>query len=82
MNPDLLAQIYEVSTAEETRFSRGVGQHGLVNDQLRCVLPFPARSGGGRLTGQTPAVQPRRREGVKVPDTRPWDGECWRVIMT
>ena len=37
----------------------------------RRILPVPARFGGGRLTERTPAVQPRRREGVKVPLKRP-----------
>jgi hypothetical protein len=32
-------------------------------------LPVPARSGGGRLTEPTPAVEPGRRERVKVPHT-------------
>ena len=30
----------------------------------------PARSGEGRLSERTPAVQPRRRERVKVPLSR------------
>jgi len=37
----------------------------------RRNLPVPARSGGGRLTERTPAVQPRWRERVKVPHFRP-----------
>ena len=37
----------------------------------RRILPVPARSSGGRLTERTPAVQPRRRERVKVPRSRP-----------
>jgi hypothetical protein len=41
--------------------------HGAVNVRNRRILPVPARSGGGRLTERTPAVQPRRRERVKVP---------------
>jgi hypothetical protein len=39
--------------------------------RLRRILPVPARSGGGRLTERTPAVQPRRRERVKVPLSGP-----------
>jgi hypothetical protein len=35
--------------------------------RFRRILPIPARSGGSRLTGRIPAVQPRRPEGVKVP---------------
>jgi hypothetical protein len=34
-------------------------------------LPVPAPSGGGRLTEPTPAVEPSRRERVKVPHSRP-----------
>src|SRR5262252_8497450 len=34
----------------------------------RRILPVPARFGGCRLTERTPAVQPRRRERVKVPE--------------
>jgi hypothetical protein len=41
------------------------------NDRNRRIIPVPARSGGGRLTERTPAVQPRRREWVKVPLKRP-----------
>ena len=41
------------------------------NDGLWRFLPVPARSGGGRLTERIPAVQPRRRERVKVPHSRP-----------
>ena len=37
----------------------------------RRILSVPARSGGGRLTERTPAVQPRRRERVKVPLSSP-----------
>jgi hypothetical protein len=33
-----------------------------VNVSLRRIFPIPARSGGGRLTERTPAVQPRRPE--------------------
>ena len=40
----------------------------------RRILLVPPHSGGGRLTEQTPAVQPRRRERVKVPQSRHWDG--------
>jgi hypothetical protein len=38
-------------------------------DRYRRNLPLPARSGGGRLTDRTPAIQPGRREWVKVPHT-------------
>ena len=41
----------------------------LQNGHYRRILPVPACSGGGRLTGRTPAVQPRRRQRVKVPHT-------------
>jgi hypothetical protein len=37
-----------------------------LNGRNRRILPIPARSGGGRLTERTPAVQPRQREQVKV----------------
>src|SRR6516225_7742890 len=37
---------------------------------LRRILPIPAHSGGGRLPERTPAVQPSRRERVKVPHSR------------
>jgi hypothetical protein len=40
------------------------------NGWNRRILLVPARSGGGRLTERTPAVQPRRRERVKVPQSR------------
>jgi len=40
---------------------------GSGDDCYRRFLPVPARSGGGRLTERIPAVQPRRRERVKVP---------------
>jgi len=36
----------------------------------RVILPVPARSGKGRLTEWTPAVQPRWREWVKVVESR------------
>src|SRR3954468_3582535 len=38
---------------------------GLVH---RRIFPVPAPSGGGLLAERTPAVQPRRRERVKMPD--------------
>ena len=41
-----------------------------MNGRLRRILPIPARSGGGRLTETTPAVQPGRRERFKVPHLR------------
>ena len=41
----------------------------------RRILPVPARSGGGRLTEPTPALQPRRRERVKVPQSGPVYGK-------
>jgi hypothetical protein len=47
---------------------------GSANGRCRLILPVPARCGGGRLTERTPAVQPRRRERVKVPHS----GPCWR----
>src|SRR6516162_10357839 len=37
------------------------------NGGNRRILLVPARSGGGRLTERTPAVQRRRRERLKVP---------------
>ena len=40
-----------------------------LSDGFRRILPVPARSGGGRLAERTPAVQPRRRERVKLPLT-------------
>ena len=44
--------------------------------RFRRILPVPARSGGGRLTERKPAVQPRRRERLKVPlSGRPGQGE-------
>ena len=46
-----------------------LGEDGKV--LFRRILPVPARSGGGRLTERTPAVQPRWRERVKVPHFRP-----------
>jgi hypothetical protein len=48
-------------------------RHGPVNVRNRRILLVPPHSGGGRLTERTPAVQPRRRERVKVPLKRP----CW-----
>ena len=45
------------------------GEAGKV--RFRRTLPVRARSGGGRITERTPAVQPRRREQVKVPHTGP-----------
>jgi hypothetical protein len=36
-------------------------------DCFRRISPVAVRSGEGRLKEQTPAVQPRRRERVKVP---------------
>jgi len=36
----------------------------------RRILPVRACSGGGRLIERTPAVQPRRQERVKVPQSR------------
>ena len=41
------------------------------NSRNRRNLVVARPSGGGRLTERTPAVQPRRREGVKVPLKRP-----------
>src|SRR6516165_11684423 len=57
-----LALLPELALATSYRVS------GLVP---RRILPVPARSGGGRLTEPTPAVQPWRRERVKVPRSRP-----------
>jgi len=50
----------------------GEGWHREVSPypNLRRILSVPARSGGGRLTERTPAVQPTRRERVKVPLSR------------
>jgi hypothetical protein len=48
------------------------------NVRIRRILPIPARSGGGRLSERTPAVQPRRRERVKVP----LSGRCPRQART
>jgi hypothetical protein len=39
----------------------------IANGRFRRILPIPARSGGGRLSERTPAVQPSRRERLKVP---------------
>jgi hypothetical protein len=39
----------------------------LPNGSYRRILSVPACSGGGRLTQRTPAIQPRRREWVKLP---------------
>jgi hypothetical protein len=50
---------------ERGRTSPFHGEKGKV--RIRRILPVPAHSSGGRLTERTPAVQPRRREGVKVP---------------
>jgi len=57
-----LALLPELALATSYRVS------GLV---LRRILPIPARSGGGRLNERTAAVQPRRRERVKVPLSGP-----------
>ena len=43
-------------------FDRGLGTVG-----LRRILPVPGRSRGGRLIERIPAVQPRRRQRLKVP---------------
>ena len=37
------------------------------NGRLRRILPVPTRSGGGRLTERTPAVQPRPGEPLLMP---------------
>jgi len=47
------------------------GFSSAANDRFRRILPVPARSGGGRLTERTAAVQSRRRQRVKVPHCRP-----------
>ena len=39
------------------------------NGWFRRYLAVGARAGEGRLTERTPAVQPRRRERLKVPHT-------------
>jgi hypothetical protein len=39
--------------------------------RFRRILPVPARSGGGRLTERTPAVQPRPGEPLLMPLKRP-----------
>jgi hypothetical protein len=41
-----------------------------MNGSFRRILPILARSGGGRLAERKPAIQPRRRERVKVPPIR------------
>jgi len=41
------------------------------NGRLRRILPVPTRSGGGRLTERTPAVQPRPGEPLLMPLKRP-----------
>src|SRR6516165_12112187 len=56
------------ATLRDPSLATNYRESGLV---LRRILPVPARSGGGRLTELTPAVQPRRRERVKVPLRRP-----------
>jgi hypothetical protein len=44
---------------------------GRRNGRYRRILLVPARSDGRRLTERTAAVQPRRREWVKVPPLPP-----------
>ena len=44
---------------------------GLTSGRLRRILTVPARSRGCRLIERILAVQPRRRERVKVPHRRP-----------
>src|SRR6516165_2738188 len=55
------------ATLRDPSLATNYRESGLVH---RRILPVPPRSGGGRLTERTPAVQPRRRERVKVPHTR------------
>src|SRR6516162_5822838 len=47
---------------------------GAANGRYQRILPVRARSGGGRLNERTLAVQPRLRERVKVPRSRPLPG--------
>src|SRR6516162_6134873 len=42
-----------------------------VSSLLRRILSVPARSGGGRPTERIPAIPPRLRERVKVPQSGP-----------
>jgi hypothetical protein len=42
---------------------------GRPDDRFRRIFLIAAQSGGGRLTERTAAIQPRRREWVKVPQS-------------
>ena len=60
----------EVKFLRATRRIRALHDNRL-NGRCRRIVSVPARFGEGRLTEQTPAVQPRRRELIFMPIADP-----------